>query len=189
MYSKGVWKRRVNEIKIRVLQSDERLISVVHYDQMWNTYCPFLIITDRRIIDYNRYKPDNTSSINLEKIISNRLERGLVYSSLYLQFNRNRNDVGVKKFRDIYNVQGKTISRLLKNQLNKIKLQTPSNPITNSEDLLQILKFRLAKGEIARKDYINLKNDLGLLSEIKCSSCGQVNEEQSAFCQSCGVSL
>lgn len=156
----------------------------------------YLILTDKRVLMWQRGLTSDGIETFLYSNISNvEGKQSITDSSITLNVHGARETMGRVPRNDV-----PVIVKMIQEQMEKKRTEQEqighSKPHAAPEDPTNILKRRLASGEISKDEYNELMTVLtgdkvGDNSEPGkvCEGCGTKNEKSSAFCTKCGTSL
>ncbi|OLS29399.1 MAG: hypothetical protein HeimC2_00290 [Candidatus Heimdallarchaeota archaeon LC_2] len=178
------------------IESDEHLlgifnISMKHKSEM-KQY--FLFITSKKIARWAKGLMSRDLILyDYNTIIKVESKKGAVAGDLILHFS-GHNEV----FQNMGKNEGVIAAEIIQNQITKTKnqftnvTQIGSTNSFDNVDPLKIIQARYAKGEISKKEFDQLLNDLQKSKPKKiliCKACGSENNPESGFCISCGIAL
>jgi hypothetical protein len=152
----------------KMLLADEQVLAVVKQSRLKAAITPdSIIVTDRRII---RCSPSalglhkQIEDYRYEDIANLKIDKGILFATITAKRRFMSEDLVLDK---LPKGQADYISRVIQENLGRMSSATRSPVATNqqisltpSEDPLQILKLRFAKGEITKEQFEEMKRAL-----------------------------
>jgi hypothetical protein len=156
-----------NAIK-KMLLADEQVLGIVKQSRLKAAITPdSIIVTDQRII---RYSPSalglhkEIEDYRYEDIANLKVDKGLLFATITARRRFMSQDLILDK---LSKENADYISRVIQENLRRLSGATPSpvttsqqSPVPSTEDPLQVLKLRFARGEITREQFEEMKRAL-----------------------------
>ena len=167
MNEEGKTTRVPNAVR-KLLLADEQVLAVIKQSRLKAAITPdSIIITDQRII---RYSPTalglhkEIEDYRYEDIANLRIDKGIMFATITARRRFMSQDLILDK---LLKDQADYISRVIQENLRRISGATISpgttnqqTPVASSEDPLQVLRLRFARGEITREKFEEMKRAL-----------------------------
>jgi hypothetical protein len=156
-----------NAIK-KMLLADEQVLGIVKQSRLKAAITPdSIIVTDQRII---RYSPSalglhkEIEDYRYEDIANLKVDKGLLFATITARRRFMSQDLILDK---LSKENADYISRVIQENLRRLSGATLSpvttsqqSPVTSTEDPLQVLKLRFARGEITKEQFEEMKRAL-----------------------------
>lgn len=153
--------KEVNDI----LRPGEKVVTVVRQSRLKSAITPdSIIVTDQRII---RYSPSalglrkTTEDYRYEDMANFKVNKGIMFATIIVSQRFMSNDLVMDNLpKDKMDFISKAVNNgIMRAKSGKIPQAAAPQPAsgTQSEDPLKLLKLRLVKGEITKKEYEDMK--------------------------------